>query len=200
MSQNRTSTHPTVGIAGLAALVVVAATACVFVTLAAAVVFVHRTVRATPAGTEETVGGLHYSVDNAWILNPNRKVDAQVAKGLPAAGRASGRQLLYAVFVGVTNETDRRLPMAKDIELRDTENREYAPLRLGRANAYAYRPHVMAPQTHRPAPWTAAGSNLAAVGSMLVFRITRQAYAGGPLELVVHDPAHPDSVRTIQVA
>jgi hypothetical protein len=201
MAQRRKRTHRTVGIAGGATLLLAAAAACVFVMVAAAVVFVHRTVRTTPTGTEETVGGLHYSVDNAWILNPDRKVDAQVAKGLPvAARRANRRQLLYAVFVGVTNETDRGLRMAKDIELRDVLNREYAPLPLGRENAYAYRPRVVEPQTHRPAQWTAPGRDLSAVGSMLVFRIPRQAYAGGPLELVVHDPAHPDSVRTIQVA
>jgi hypothetical protein len=35
---------------------------------------------------------------------------------------------------------------------------------------------------------------------MLVFELPRRAYDDGPLQLVVHDPAHPSSVRTIQVA
>jgi hypothetical protein len=190
-----------IGVAGVATLVFVAAAATVLVLLAAAVVFVHRTVQASPSGTEETVGGLHYSVENAWILTPSRSVDAPLAKGLPSADtRAGGDHLLYAVFVDVTNETDRSLPMASEIALRDTRNREYAPLALGAGNAYAYRPGVIAAQTHRPAQGTAAGRDLSAEGSMLVFRVPRRSYNDGPLELVVHDPAHPASARTIQVA
>jgi hypothetical protein len=197
----RRSAARTLGVASVAAAVVIAAAACVFVLIVAAVVFLHRTVESSPSGTESTVGGLHYRVENAWILDPNRHVDAPLAKGVPSAHtRAGEHRLLYAVFVGVTNETDRRLPMATEIALRDTRNREYAPLPLGARNAYAYRPRVMAPQTHRPAPWTASGRDLSAVGSMLVFRIPRRSYDDGPLELVVHDPAHPASMRTIQVA
>jgi hypothetical protein len=191
----------TIGAAGVAVCVLVAAMATVFVMFVVAVVFVHRTVQTSPSGTEETVGGLHYRVANAWILDPSRSVDTPLAKGLPAAAtRARGHRLLYAVFVGVTNESDRRLPMATDVALRDARNREYAPLSLGRRNAFAYRPRVMAPQTHRPAPWTAAGRDLSAVGSMLVFRIPRRSYDDGPLELVVRDPAHPASVSTIEAA
>jgi hypothetical protein len=187
--------------AAAAVCALVAAMATVFVLFVVAVVFVHRTVQTSPSGTEETVGGLHYHVDNAWILDPSRSVDAPLAKGLArAATRARGHRLLYAVFVGVTNETDRRLPMATDIALRDARNREYAPVHLGRENAFAYRPVVMAPQTHQPAPSTPAANDLSAVGSMLVFRIPQRSYDDGPLELVVHDPAHPASVSTIQVA
>jgi hypothetical protein len=205
MKKSRTpAQHPpvrTFNAAAVAVCVLVAALATAFALLVTAVVFVHRTVQTTPSGTEETVGGLHYHVDNAWILDPSRSVDGPLAKGLRSADtRARGHRLLYAVFVGVTNQTGSRLPMATDFALRDTRNREYSPLPLGHENAYAYRPRVMAPRTHRPAPWTAAGRNLSAEGSMLVFRIPRRSYNDGPLELVVHDPVHPASVRTIQVA
>jgi hypothetical protein len=204
MTHSRTTAQRfprTIDPAAVAVLALVGAIATVFVLFVAAVVFVHRTVQTSPSGTEETIGGLHYHVDNAWILDPKQSVDAPLAKGLPRADtRAGGHHLLYAVFVGVTNETGRRLPMATDVELRDTRNREYGPLPLGRDNAYAYRPVVMAPQTHQPAPSTPAARNLSAVGSMLVFRIPRRSYDDGPLELVVHDPAHPASVSTIQVA
>jgi hypothetical protein len=203
-SSHTTAQRPgrrTIDPAAAAVCVLVAAMATVFVLAVAAVILVHRTVQTTPAGNEETIGGLHYHVDNAWILDPTRSVNAPLAKGLPpSATRTRGRRLLYAVFVGTTNETDRRLPMATDIALRDTRNRVYAPLPLGRSNAFAYRPRVMAPRTHRPAPSTAAGRDLSALGSMLVFRIPRRSYRDGPLELVVRDPAHPTSVSTIQVA
>jgi hypothetical protein len=203
-SSHTTAQRPgrrTIDPAAAAVCVLVAAMAAVFVMVVAAVILVHRTVQTTPSGNEATIGGLHYHVDNAWILDPTRGVDAPLAKGLPrSAAHTSRRRILYAVFVGVTNETHRRLPMATDIALRDTRNRVYAPLPLSRSNAFAYRPRVIAPQTHRPAPGTAAGRDLSAVGSMLVFRIPRRSYRDGPLELVVRDPAHPTSVTFLQLA
>jgi hypothetical protein len=200
MSRSRSAAHP-IGVAAVAACVVVAAAATVFVLVVGAVVFVHRTVQTSPAGTDETVGGLHYDVEGAWILDPGRTMDAALAKGLPASDRRVRRdRLLYAVFVGVTNETGRSLPMAHDIALRDTRYREYAPLRLGAGNAYGYRPTVMAPQTHQPPPSSPAATNVSTEGAMLVFKLPRRAYDDGPLQLVVHDPAHPGSSTTIQVA
>jgi len=185
----------------LAKCILVAATMCVVAPLAAAVVLLRPTASRSPADTTATVGGLNYSVNDAWRLDPRRRVEARLASGLPSVDRRLGRRrLLYAVFVGVTNETDHRLPMAADFALRDTRNREYAATPLGRENAFAYGPRVMAPKTHRPAPWTAAGRDLATEGLMLVFRIPRRSYKDGPLELVVHDPLHPSSVRTIETA
>jgi hypothetical protein len=203
MKHGRTTTRRslarTLDVASVAAGVLVAAT--VFVLVLAAVVFLRPTVRSPPRWTAETVGGLHYSVDNAWILDPSRSVDAPLGTGLPPADRRpAANRVLYAVFVGVTNETGRRLPMATDIALQDTQNREYAPVSLGPSNAYAYRPRVMAPQTHQPAPGTAAARDVSAEGSMLVFRIPRQSYVDGALQLVVRDPAHPASVSTIEIA
>jgi hypothetical protein len=176
----------------------VAAGACLLIVLAAAVVFIRPTVGAVPQDNSATVGGLHYAVNNAWPLNPRRAVDAQVARGLPAADRNLGRgEMLYAVFVGVTNETHERLPMATQVALRDVTNREYTPVRLGAHNRYAYRPRMMAAQTHRPGPWTPAGQDMSAEGLMLVFRIPRGAYENGPLELLVHDPGDPTSVASL---
>jgi hypothetical protein len=167
---------------------------------AAAVVFLHPTVEAAPQDDAATVGGLHYTVTNAWVLDPQRRVDAQVARGLSAADRhLPADQVLYAVFVGVTNETGRRLPMARHIVLRSATNREYAPLALGAGNRYAYRPRTVAPQTHRPAPWTPAGQDLSAEGRMLVFRIPRRAYDDGSLELLIRDPHDPAAVRAVEV-
>jgi hypothetical protein len=182
----------------LAAGAFVVSAACLVVVLAVAVIFIRPSVSPEPDTTSATVGGLHYSINNAWVLDPRRGVQAGLVKGLPASGRGAGRRLLYGVFVGVTNETGRRLQMASDIELRDTQNREYAPVPLGRDNAFAYRAGVMAPKTHRPAPSTPAGRYLDADGLLLAFRVPREAYESGPLELVVHDPQHPASVSMIQ--
>lgn len=180
--------------------VFVATAATLFVLLGAAVVFVHPTVEAAPAQNTATVGGLHYAVENAWVLDPRRRVDAEVARGLPAAARRPAPdKLLYAVFVGVTNETARPLPMAPHVTLRDVTNRDYDPLRLGPGNRYAYRARTMPPQSHRPAPWTPAARDLSADGLMLVFRIPRRAYEDGPLELLVRDPVDPATAASLQV-
>jgi hypothetical protein len=191
---------PRPALGALAAGLFVASTACALVLLAAAVVFLHPTVNAAPRQTAATVGDLHYAVNNTWILDPRRRVDADVARGLPAADRnLKPDELLYAVFVGVTNETTRPLPMATHVVLRDGTNHEYAPVPVGAANRYAYRPRTLAPKSHRPAPTTPAGEDLSADGLMLLFRIPRRAYDKGSLELLLRDPGDPASVGSIEV-
>ena len=203
MAHSRTSAQRvrrTIDPSAVAVVALVAGIAAVAVLFVAAVLFVHGDVESSPSGTEGTIGGLRYDVANAWLLDPHRSVDAALAKGLPAtATRARGHRL-YAVFVGVTNETRRSLPAATDITLLDTQGREYAPVPLGSSNAFAYRPHVIGPHARVPAPSSPAGRDLSAQGSMLVFRISQRSYDAGPLELVVHDPAHPMSVSHLQVA
>lgn len=186
-----------VPLAGLAAALAVGAALVVFLLGAAAVAFVRPTVSREPAQSAVTVGGLRYSVTNAWILDPRRKVDAKVAAGVPARG---AHELLYAVFVRVADDTARARPLTSDIALRDTRNREYEPERIAAANRYAYRPAVVTAGSHLPAADSPAARDLAAGGLMLVFRIPRRSYDDGPLQLVVHDPAHPGSVRTVQAA
>ena len=185
----------------LAVAVAAGAAVCVFVLVAAAVVFVRPAVAGWPAETTASVGGLHYSVNNAWVLDPRRRVDAGVAEGLPARDRRlPPGELLYAVFVGVTNETRAPRRMASDIALRDTRNLEFAPTRIARDNPYAYVPRVLRGTSHLPAPGTPPAADLSAEGLMLVFRIPRRSYTDGPLELVLHDPQRPGSVKTVQIA
>jgi hypothetical protein len=181
--------------------VAIAAAVVVVVALTALVIFVRPAVHGQPDQTTVTAGGLHYKVNNAWVLQPRRRLDAAIARGLPRAdAHLSPDELLYAVFVGVTNEHDAPLPMASDIALRDTLGVEYAPTPLGPANEYAYRPTVLEGKAHLPAPWTAAGGDLTADGLMLVFRIPRRSYENGPLQLLLRDPLRPGTVQTVQTA
>jgi hypothetical protein len=186
-------------LAGLVAAVTIGSAACVLLILAAAVILLRPTVARAHTQTAVTADGLHYSVNNSWILDPRRPADATVAAGLPARdAQLPSDQLLYAVFVGVTNETRTPRRMASDITLRDTRNVDYAPTRIARRNRFAYRPAVLEGKSHLPAPGTPADTNLSAGGLMLVFRISRRSYADGPLELVLHDPRRPGSVQTVQ--
>jgi hypothetical protein len=185
----------------LATVLFAPAAAAFLVLVVAAVVFLRPDVTAAPAENAATVGALRYRVENSWVLDPHRASNAQLVRGVPAADRALGKsELLYAVFVGVTNPTSRRLPMATDVALQDPSNRRYAPVPLGAANRFAYRPRTLTAQSHAPALSTPAGRDPAAEGLLLVFRIPRQAYLGGSLELLVRDPADPAAVRTIQLA
>jgi Co/Zn/Cd efflux system component len=199
MSANHTSPRRIVPLSGIAAGVFVVVAACVVVVVAAMVIFIQPTVTDEPDQTTVTVGGLHYSVNNSWILDPHRPVDAAVAEGLPRRdAQLPPGELLYAVFLGVTNETDKRLPMASDIVLSDIRNVEYAPARLAADNKFAYKPVVMAPTSHQPAPWTTAENDISAEGRMLVFRISRRSYNDGALQLVLRDPLHPAAVGTVE--
>jgi len=188
-------------LASLAASVGMGAALCVFLLVAAAVIFVRPTVASTSTETTATVDGLHYSVNNAWVLDPRRPGDAELAEGLPARdAHLPPDELLYAVFVGVTNETSKPRQMVSDIAMRDTRNLEYAPTRMAPDNRFAYEPTVLDGKWHLPAPGTPAATDISTDGLMLVFRISRRSYADGPLQLVLHDPRHPSSVQTVQIA
>jgi hypothetical protein len=188
-------------VAGLAAAVAMGAAVCVFVLVAAAVIFVRPSVASPPTQTAVTVDGLHYSVNNAWVLDPRRPVDAKLAEGLPARDAHLPKdELLYAVFVGVTNETSKPRQMVSDIGLRDARNLDHAPTRVAPDNRFAYEPAVLDGKSHLPAPGTPAETDISADGLMLVFRIPRRSYADGPLQLVLHDPRQPSSVQTLQIA
>jgi len=96
-------------------------------------------VAGAPAQSAATVGGLPQSVNNAWVLDPRRRVDAKVAEGLPASDEhLPPDELLYAVFVRVTNEHRKPRQMVSDIALRDARNREFAPTRVAPDNRFAY--------------------------------------------------------------
>jgi hypothetical protein len=201
ITRRRRQARPPVPLASLAAAVVMGATVCVFLLVVAAVIFVRPTVASPPTQTAVTADGLHYSVNNAWVLDPRRSVDARLTKGLPARdAHLPSNELLYAVFVGVANDTTKPRQMVSDITLRDTRNREYAPTRMAPDNRFAYEPAVLDGMSHLPAPGTPAATDLSANGLMLVFRIPRRSYADGPLELLLHDPRQPGSVQTVQIA
>jgi hypothetical protein len=199
--RTRRRDRPQVPVASLAAVVGIGAALCVLLVIAAAVITVRPAVAGEADPTAETVGGVRYSVNNAWILHPRRAVDANVAKGLPAGdAHLPQDQLLYAVFLGVSNETGTPRQMASDIALRDTTYREFAPERMAPDNRFAYRPTVVGAKSQLPAPGTPGATDLSAGGLMLVFRIPRRSYDDGPLQLVLHNPQRPGSVQTVETA
>ena len=190
-----------VPVASLAAVVGMGAALCVLLIITVAVITVRPAVAGEADPTAATVGGVHYSVNNAWILDPRRPVDAEVAKGLPPGdAHLPHDQLLYAVFLGVTNETGTPRQTVSDIALRDTRYREFAPERMAPDNRYAYRPTVVGAKSHLPAPGTPGATDLSAEGLMLVFRVPRRSYDDGPLQLITHNPQRPGAVQTVETS
>lgn len=186
-------------ILGIATIVWAGAAALALLGLLAAVVFLHPTVSGKSQPTSVQVGGLRYDIRNAWVLDPSRSVDAELAVGLPRDARGlPDDELLYAAFVRVSNGTGSPHPMAADVELRDTRNLDYQALPVAARNRFAYAPVSVKGGSHVPAVGTAAQSDLATEGLMLLFRIPRRSYDDGPLELVLHDPLHPHTVATLE--
>jgi hypothetical protein len=145
-------------------------------------------------------GGIEYESMLARPIRPENAVDRQIVKGLSAADRRRrGRTLLFGAFVAVTNDSSRAVRTAHGIVLRDESNRDYQSLSLPASNAYAYRPRVISPNTRLPSVGSPADSNLAATGFLLLYRIPAEVYENGVLELVIHDPLHPDHTVSLAV-
>jgi hypothetical protein len=155
---------------------------------------------ATAAVRSVEVGDVRYEAMSGRPLHPHNAVDAQMIAGLPRADRHVRRdEVLYGAFVGVSNDTPTAKPAARDIELRDASNHTFRPTALPASNPYAYRLRDVPGRTRVPPRQSPAGSNLAAEGYVLVYRIPRSSYDAGPLELVVHDPLHRGAVAYLPV-
>jgi hypothetical protein len=148
--------------------------------------------------SQGTVGGVRYEAATDRPVNPSNPVDAQIVKGLPAAERHPGsKQLLLGVFVTVTNDSSRALPTAARIDLRDEAMRVYHPLALPASNPYAYRPTTLRAGETIPRLGTPPADNIAASGLLLLYRVPAFEYQNGTFELMVHDPLHSGTVRTV---
>jgi hypothetical protein len=150
------------------------------------------TIGTPPDNRVVAVGGLQYEAMLGRPISPNQWLDAPMVAGLPAGDRrARPGQMLFGAFIGVTNDSPRSLPAARDIELRDEAGHVYRPLRLSTSNPYAYVPRPVPPKTRIPGVGTPADDNLAATGKLLLFRIPADSYEDGVLELVIHDARNP---------
>jgi hypothetical protein len=146
-----------------------------------------------------TIGGIEYEAMSGRPINPASSVDRAIIAGLPARDRLLHHgQMLFGAFVAFTNASTRPLRSADRIELRDDGGHLYEALPLPATNPYAYSPRSVGPQTRIPAEGSPADNNLAATGRLVLFRIPASAYTnGGTLELVIHDPLHPDQMASL---
>jgi hypothetical protein len=152
----------------------------------------------SPDSSVVPLGGLQYEAMLGRPIDVKDSVDRQIVGRLPAEERRTKPgEMLFGAFVAVSNDSPRPLRAASRIELEDNYNRFYRALRLPPGNPYAYTPRSIPPHTRLPGADNPVAQNLAATGYLLLFRVPTSVFQTGVLELVIHDPGHPD--RTVSV-
>ena len=91
-------------------------------------------------------------------------------------------EVWFGVFMQVENESDEPLRPASDIEIIDTQEDVFKPVKLDQSNPFAYRPEDPI-EGGDIAP--IAAFDTANQGSLLLFKLTIDAIDNRPLELVL---------------
>jgi hypothetical protein len=85
------------------------------------------------------------------------------------------------------NNTKEPQRLARDFEIRDTQENVFRPVFVGPDNVFAYRPEVVRPNEDYPDPNSAAGER-SPQGSLILFKIQRFSLDNRPLELIIRRP------------
>ena len=149
----------------------------------------HVTTEAPTEGLWIDVGALDYHIQGSRQLNPAIVPDNKYLTGLPQGVLPPGaRETYFGIFVRVENRTEEAHPVAEEIEIVDTDENVYRPLRLSaEANPFAYQPTVLAPEATIPSP-DSAGEFDSTAGALLLFKLPLTAYQNRPLELKIKAP------------
>jgi hypothetical protein len=144
------------------------------------------------------VGSLKYQVQVSRQLNPRDDTDRAYLQGIPPqTARLAPDETWFAVFVRVVNETDRQHPAAREFEVEDTQGRVFEPVSVG-SNPFAYRPVEVPPDETLPAHGSPADASPIG-GSMVLFKLTLEALANRPLELLIKSPRLPSREGVIEL-
>jgi hypothetical protein len=147
------------------------------------------TTEAPTEGLWLDVGALDYHIQGSRQLNPAIVPDNKYLTGLPQGILPPGaKETWFGVFVRVENRTDKSHPVAEEIEIVDTEEHVYRPMRLtAEANPFAYQPTTLPPDGTVPSP-DSAGEFDSTAGALLLFKLPLTAYQNRPLELKIKAP------------
>ena len=154
----------------------------------------HVTTEAPTEGLWVDVGALDYHVQGSRQLNPTIVPDDAYVAGVPQGILPPGaKETWFAVFLRVENRTDKPHPVAEEIEIVDTEERVYRPLKLrADSNPFSYQPTVLPPEGTVPKPDSAQDFD-SANGALLLFKIPLTSYQNRPLELKIKAPEDPEA-------
>jgi len=172
-------------------LPILALLACASLTLAACGGEKGEVQFAETEGVQVTVGDLQYQVQVSRVLNPAEVEDKGLLKGVPTAEQElEAGEEWFAVFVQARNNRDEpQISAAKEgFSVEDTLGTEFEAVDVD--NQLAYEQETVGPDSMIPAPDSVA-SSFNTNGSMLLFKLTRQALENRPLELTIRDPGAP---------
>ena len=145
------------------------------------------------------VGELKYQVQLSRIINPNDEEDRSYLAGLPAGTvPPNADEAWFGVWMRVQNVTSKKsLSAAEDFEIVDTQEHSFTPIVLEK-NPFAYAAQVVPPRTVVPTPNSAAGEGVIQ-GSLILFNLTTEELANGPVEFKIKSPALPDDVGIVDL-
>ena len=133
------------------------------------------------------VGALKYQVQISRPLNPNDPQDQVFLRGLPPEeAKLRADETWFAVFVRVVNETGRTHASAEEFEIEDTEGKHFEPIAVP-GNIFAYEPTEVPPRGTLP-PHGSLVDDSPIGGQMVLFKLTLNALANRPLELLIRSP------------
>ena len=146
----------------------------------------HKQAIVTQGATEGTyidVDQLKYQIQISRYLNASDVEDRSYLKGLPASIPQPGPdETWFAVFIRVSNNTDKAIPTADDFQIVDTQNNVYRPVPLDpKSNEFVYQPTTLAPKGFVPTPNSVPAEGVIN-GSLLLFKVKTVSLQNRPLE------------------
>jgi hypothetical protein len=145
------------------------------------------------------VGPLIYEVQISRQLNPYNVEDAQYLSGLtPAQRELQPGEEWFGVFMQVYNNTGAAHPVATgpNVTIADTEGNVYEPIIP--ANAFAFRPGLVASKGQVPTPNTIAADG-PTQGALLLYKIKVVSLDNRPLTLRIVDPTQPRQTASAEL-
>ena len=132
--------------------------------------------------------GLKYQVQVSRQINPLLQTDEDYLQGLsPAALDLREDEEWFGIFMRAENFTKDPQRLARDFEIRDTQENVYRPVFLGPENDFAYRPTVVQGDENYPDPDSPAGER-PPYAALILFKVRRFSLDNRPLELVLTAP------------
>ena len=144
------------------------------------------------------VGELRYQVQISRQLNPVDIEDRAYLQGIPPRERIlKPGESWFGVFLRVENPSDEPQRATVDIELEDTQDTLYEPVRLSPENPFAYRGGVIQAAEQLPTLSSVAQQNETIDGALVLFKVRTESFGNRPLELKILSPEVPQTEATL---
>jgi hypothetical protein len=143
------------------------------------------TTSAATEGIWVDAGPLQYTIQGSRLLNPGETPDGAYLCGLPIGAKPldNGKEVWFAVFLRVENNSDGSARTAQNFTITDTRGTTFHPLAMRPSlNPFVYQPRTLAAGEFIPIPDSPQFLNSFS-GAELLFRIPLVNYSQRPLTL-----------------